>query len=99
MEEVLQLVISGFLKYTYPPLAGAIVVITMVIKYMIDIKKVVHMKWVTLGVTVVFGGIHLIIYESDLWRIVITMGISVIFYDYLAKPIEDRIKGKNPLKP
>jgi divalent metal cation (Fe/Co/Zn/Cd) transporter len=79
------------LEYTYPAYIIGVVVIVELIKHFFN--PVLHPKWVTLLVAVGGAIIELVIhrYELDWWKLIISLGIAILGYDYIYKPIKDKV--------
>ncbi len=87
-------------NYMYWELTIGIVVVTMVLNKMLQLRKLVHLKWVTF-IIASFGGVvhYLTHHDSSVWKIVISVGIATLAYDYVVKVITDKIAGKNVITP
>lgn len=85
-------------NYIYYELTLGIIVVTMVINKLFNMKAWVHSKWTSLAVAAFGGLVHYLTHvDSDVWKIVISFSVSVLAYDYIVKVIQDKIRGKNPL--
>lgn len=86
------------LNYIYPEFVLAVVVITELLKKYFTY----HPKWTTLIIASVCAAIDITVrltndLELNYWFLLISFGIAVLGYDYLIKPIKDRMGVKNNL--
>ena len=79
------------LEYTYPGYIIGVVVIVELIKHFFTPK--LHPKWITLLVAIAGAVVELLIhrYELDAWKLIISLGIAILGYDYIYKPIKDKV--------
>jgi len=86
----------NILDFFYPSLSMGIVLVTYIVKQAI---KTTHPKWITLAVAALEGIIHFFVYqETEVWKVVNSLGIAIIFYDYIVKAAMDTFQAKNPFK-
>lgn len=85
--------IAFFERFTFPTFIIAVTVIVELIKALA--KPKINPKWITLAVAVVGAAIQIIFDDSatvdSWWKLVISLGIAVLGYDYFLKPIKDLI--------
>lgn len=87
-------------QYIYWELTVGLIIVGMVINKAFAMKNMIHLKWVMFVLALIGGVTHYLTHEdSSIWKIVISVGVSVLAYDYVVKVIQDKLNGKNPLKP
>lgn len=83
------------INYTYPEFIAAVIIMVELIKYLANPK--LHPKWITLVVAIMCAVIELAVrgHGVNVWFLVISLGVAVLGYDYIIKPIKDKV---NPNK-
>lgn len=61
-----------------------------------------HKKWIVFILAVLGGIVYYLFHDRnepfDVWRVFISLGVAVTFYDYIVKLVTDALAGKNPFK-
>ena len=85
--------ITFFDRFTFPEYIIAVIVFVEVIKAFV--KPSIHPKWVTLIVAIVCAVVQIWLdpaaHITSWWKLLISLGIAVVGYDYLIKPIKDKV--------
>lgn len=85
--------ITFFERFTFPTYIIAVTVIVELIKALA--KPRFNPKWITLAVAIV-GAVIQIVFDPNAtvdswWKLLISLGIAVLGYDYFLKPVKDLI--------
>lgn len=86
--------------YIYPEYVLAVILFTALVRYMFyGIDNVVHPKWITLIVGLILGVAGYAIKtlqgeQYELFKVLISFGLSTLGYDYFWKVVKDLIKQK-----
>lgn len=96
MEEILQQINN----YLYPEYVVAVIVITALVrKLFYGIDQVIHPKWITLIIGVILGVVGYAMKtlqeeQYDVFKVLISFGLSTLGYDYFWKVITDALSRK-----
>lgn len=90
------------IPYVYPEVVIAVIMLTEMVKKYTKGTKVGKLgpKWLNLLVASVFAGLGILYRELffteqlDMIKYLISYSLSVTGYDYLVKPIKDKLMGK-----
>lgn len=91
--------LSFFSPYVYIEYVLAVLLFTELVKKAFA-EADLHPKWVTLGVAIVMAIVGVVIQLSilhnaiEFWKLITSVGVSCLCYDYLLKPIKDKFFSK-----
>lgn len=85
--------------YIYIEYVLAVIFLTELVKKAFA-EADLHPKWITLGVAVVMAVVGVVIQISilhnaiEFWKLVTSVGVACMFYDYILKVIKDKFFSK-----
>lgn len=99
--DYMQVILNQINKYFYTDYAFLVwLATTLVCSLFKGIKSVIHPKWITLVVATIcaIGYYAINTWEGmepfSVFKIVTSLGLATLSYDYVGKPIIDKVTGK-----
>jgi hypothetical protein len=99
MDPIENMIPPFLISYIYVEYTVAVVIMTELLKRAVS-EMDYHPKWIGGAVALVLAGIgiflKLIVFHTqvEFFKLVTSFGVSVLAYDYLIKPIKDKLLSK-----